>query len=136
MTRINRPRSEYRRHPMWAAFYHQRRHSEVRGIAWKLTFPAWLEIWTRSGKAHLRGRGAGKYVMARYGDRGPYTVSNVSIVRWEVNARDGNLGRKRSAQARANISAARRYSWANDKTFRKRRLAAQLKYYAALRAFD
>ena len=56
-----------------------------RDIQFLLSFEQWLEIWTRSKHLSKRGRGPGKYVMARKGDRGPYAIGNVQIILWERN---------------------------------------------------
>lgn len=57
----------------------QKGQAKARGIGFLLTFNEWLFIWQKSGVLHLRGCGRGKYVMARYGDNGPYTIGNVKI---------------------------------------------------------
>lgn len=68
--------------------YHSQRHCAAqRGIGWELSFPEWLVIWELSGHLHERGRGSGKYVMARKGDDGPYAVGNVYITTCNENAR-------------------------------------------------
>jgi len=64
------PISRYRAH---------KRHAECRGIGWEITFPQWWEIWEKSAKYSLRGRGRGKYSMCRFGDIGPYKKDNVFI---------------------------------------------------------
>jgi len=56
----------------------------VRHIEWRLTFPEWMAIWLASGHFHERGRGG--YVMARYGDIGPYSVTNVKIITHSQNS--------------------------------------------------
>jgi len=58
-----------------------------RGIPFLLTFEDWLDIWTKSGRLEKRGHGRGRYVMARFGDRGGYEVGNVEIILFEENAR-------------------------------------------------
>ena len=67
----------------------QRARANRRGIAWDITLPEWVAIWIASGKWDMRGRGKGKYCMAREGDIGPYKVGNVSIQLVEQNSRDG-----------------------------------------------
>jgi hypothetical protein len=47
-----------------------------------------MEIWLASGHFEDRGRGSGKYVMARNGDAGPYSQLNVSICLFEQNVKD------------------------------------------------
>jgi hypothetical protein len=52
----------------------------------------------------LRGRGVGKYVMARHGDAGPYAPWNVKCIRYEDNSREklqnGTHGGGRSKEQR------------------------------------
>jgi hypothetical protein len=66
----------------------QRWHAGRRGVEWNLTFEEWLQIWNDSGKLHLRGRGKGKYCMARFNDVGPYALGNVYITTNEKNNTD------------------------------------------------
>jgi hypothetical protein len=66
-------------------FQHQRQNAKVRNILWELTFAEWWGIWHESGKWKQRGRGVGKFVMARHGDSGPYAVGNVKIIASEQN---------------------------------------------------
>lgn len=79
----------HRPHP-WAVFYYQRAAAKNRGIAWEFTFPEWWGVWERSGKWTRRGRraSAGDYVMARFGDTGPYNAQNVEIAPALQNAKD------------------------------------------------
>lgn len=74
------------------AFYAQR-HAAIgrRKIQWDLTFEEWLDIWTKSGFLHLRGRGKGKYAMGRKLDTGPYAVGNVYITLFEKNNQDQHI---------------------------------------------
>ena len=67
--------------------------SNKRGVKFDLTYEQWLEIWESSGFAHLRGRGKGKYCMARHNDIGPYAVGNVSIMPISQNASDAHKGK-------------------------------------------
>lgn len=62
-------------------------------IQMSMTFAQWLSVWLKSGKLHLRGRGGGKFCMARNNDLGDYEVSNVSIKSWEENSREAKLGK-------------------------------------------
>lgn len=72
-----------------------------------MTFDEWLEVWTDSGKLHLRGRGQGRYCMARNDDLGDYAVGNVEIKACEENSREAKLGRSHSACTRDKMSASR-----------------------------
>jgi len=65
--------------PERAAFHRHRGHAKQRGIAFLLTFSEWFAIWRESGKWAQRGYHKGQYVMARFGDKGPYAVGNVHI---------------------------------------------------------
>lgn len=69
------------------------RHSaeKVRNIPFLLTFHEWLQIWTDSGHLLERGRGRGKYCMARFGDAGPYAVGNVQIILHTENTSEGHV---------------------------------------------
>lgn len=69
----------------------QHKNAKARGVGWELTFRQWVSIWEASGKEHLRGRGAGRYCMARIGDSGPYAIGNVEIVSNAQNVRDGYI---------------------------------------------
>jgi hypothetical protein len=72
-------------------FKQQARQAKQRGLGWEFTFEAWQQMWLDSGKLHLRGKGTGKFVMARRGDVGPYSESNCFICSFEQNIRDGHL---------------------------------------------
>lgn len=50
------------------------------GIGWEFTFDSWLDMWVKSGKWKKRGVQLGQYVMARKGDKGPYSPDNVRIM--------------------------------------------------------
>lgn len=69
-----------------------------RGIDFNLSFDEWLDIWQQSGKYHLRGRGAGTYVMSRINDAGPYAIGNVFINSNAQNVIDAkNTGRRKGS---------------------------------------
>jgi len=72
-----------------------------------MTFDEWLQVWTDSGKLHLRGNGRGKFCMARKDDLGDYAVGNVEIKACEENSREAKLGRPAAACTRTNMSATR-----------------------------
>lgn len=76
------------------AFKSQITTSKKRNIAFLLTFDEWTKIWNDSGHWHERGRRLGEYHMARFGDKGPYAVGNVSIIPGSKNRSDANKGRK------------------------------------------
>jgi hypothetical protein len=55
-------------------------NAKRRNIPFLLTYEQWLRIWQQSGHLHERGCKRGQYVMARFGDTGPYSVDNVKII--------------------------------------------------------
>lgn len=58
------------------------------GIEFTLSFGEWLAIWKASGKLAERGQRRGQYVMARYGDKGPYSIENVKIITCTENIKE------------------------------------------------
>jgi hypothetical protein len=70
------------------AYDDHKRHAKDRGIPFLLSYQEWLEMWLLSGKWELRGREAGCYVMARYGDVGAYSTRNCYICTVEENLAD------------------------------------------------
>ena len=115
-------------HPRKAEYYQHRVNARVRGVAFELTFDEWLAIWEASGHLHERGRGRGKYCMARDGDKGPYAVGNVKIVLYEENDRERKpywLGKKFSEETRRKISEACRGSNTAPKSAEHRRKIAE-----------
>lgn len=74
---------------MTAAYNSQKSNAKMRMVEWRMTLPEWCEIWKKSGFLEHRGRGAGKYVMARLGDIGPYSPENVYITTNAQNITDG-----------------------------------------------
>ncbi|KRB22697.1 sigma factor-like helix-turn-helix DNA-binding protein [Mesorhizobium sp. Root172] len=69
--------TSYSRAPL-GAYRDQERSAKRRNIEWSMTILEWWDIWQKSGKWALRGRGQG-YMMCRFGDAGPYAVGNVYI---------------------------------------------------------
>jgi hypothetical protein len=63
----------------WRKYKWQLNAALQRGIPWRFTFDEWCELWRESGKWDQRGRHKGQYVMARFGDAGPYQRDNVRI---------------------------------------------------------
>lgn len=72
-------------------FRQQRKAAKERNIDFLLTYEEWLEIWQDSGHLHERGVRKGQYVMARFGDVGPYSVCNVKIITADDNRREGHF---------------------------------------------
>jgi hypothetical protein len=70
-------------------FWMQRTLAGCRGIEWQLTFPEWWQIWLDSGRYEERGRNDPRaFVMARIGDVGPYSATNVYICTTHENGRE------------------------------------------------
>lgn len=68
-------------------FNSHKANSIKRGIPFLFSFSEWFDAWIKSGKFEQRGRGFG-YVMARYGDVGPYSKDNVYICTAAQNTAD------------------------------------------------
>lgn len=66
----------------------QRGAANQRGIEWQFTFETWCAVWEASGQWERRGTGSDNYVMARFGDKGPYSPSNVKIITKADNNRE------------------------------------------------
>jgi hypothetical protein len=80
--------------------YHTQKNSALKRkdrngdpIEWLFTFETWLEIWLKSGHWHQRGCRRGQYVMARFGDVGPYAPWNVEIKTVGENHSEASKGR-------------------------------------------
>lgn len=97
-------------------FFRQRQNARTRGIEWSLTFEEWQQIWVASGQLLNRGRKKGQYVMARFGDKGPYSISNVEIIQNGDNTRAAHTGRKRSTQTKERIRIANTGKKCSDET--------------------
>lgn len=80
----------------------QRYTAGVRGVKWDLTFEEWWDIWEKSGHYAERGRSKDSYCMSRYGDTGPYSVSNVFIQKFGSNTIDAHKNK-----AKPTVSIAR-----------------------------
>lgn len=91
-----------------SSFLTQRGDAKRRGIPFLLTFEEWLAIWIESGKLDQRGKFAGQYVMARYGDIGPYATGNVRICSFGDNVREAKCGRIVNDETRKKNSAAQK----------------------------
>lgn len=87
-------------------FEAQRENAARRGIGFVLTFEQWLAVWIESGKFSERGRGASKYCMSRFGDKGIYEVGNVFIQTGKINVAEGNLGKVMNQKTKDKIAAA------------------------------
>jgi hypothetical protein len=87
-------------------FRSQRHHAKQRGILFFLTFEEWCEIWNRSGHLFERGRGRGKFCMARFNDSGAYQVGNVKIITHETNTSECHKGKPKPLEQRRKMAAA------------------------------
>ena len=83
---------------LYAAFYSQRHSARLRNIEFLLTYEEWLQIWIDSGHLSERGRKKDQYVMARFGDKGPYAVGNVKIVTANQNMSEAHIGKPKSLE--------------------------------------
>lgn len=74
-----------------AKFGYQRTCAKQRGIPFHLTFEEWLAWWEAFSPdwRMLRGKGRGKYVMSRPGDKGPYALGNIEAKLHEANTSEG-----------------------------------------------
>jgi hypothetical protein len=119
----------------WLAYRQQRKNCRRRNIPFLLSFEAWLNIWHDSGHFKERGVFKGQYVMARFGDVGPYSADNVKIVINRINQQETvhtvssrkkrrlkMLGQKRTLQVRNNISRSK--TGYKNPQFGKKRSAA------------
>lgn len=81
------------------AFNRQKCSAGKRGIGWNMSLGEWWAIWRESGKWEQRGRGRGKYHMARNRDAGTYAPENVRIILCEDNlAEENEMRRLRNAR--------------------------------------
>jgi hypothetical protein len=90
--------------PERAGYIIHKSGAKRRDIPFLFTFEEWLAIWTDSGKWSQRGNRAGRYVMARYGDVGPYAIGNVRICTVEENISEGHRGKQVSQTTRDRMS--------------------------------
>jgi hypothetical protein len=77
-------------------FLYHRGNAKRRGVAFNLTFDQWWNWWIGTGKYALRGRGKGKYVMARCGDTGPYALGNIYCCEFGENVAFAQTGKPKS----------------------------------------
>lgn len=74
----------------YRAYCMQRGAAKSRGIEWLFGFDEWLAWWESTGKFEERGRGSNKYVMSRYNDEGPYSLSNVFCQTFAENLKEAH----------------------------------------------
>jgi hypothetical protein len=104
----------------------QKGDAKRRGVPFSLTFDEWLDLWTASGHLHERGHGYGKYVMARFGDRGGYEPGNVKIVLFEENAHEY----RPTLAAKTRTGAAHRGKTVSEETRKKLSEKAKTRTYS------
>lgn len=122
-----RARKWAEKNPERAAFKSQRNSAAKRGIQFMLSFDQWWGIWQASGKWEQRGKLEGQYVMARFGDSGPYAIDNVRICTKAENREEyisalseeqrraigqRALGKRRTDEQRQKLSEAIKAMWA------------------------
>ena len=72
-------------------FHNARSNAKARGIEFSFTFMEWVSWWENYlGKSWMKKRGAhpDQYCMARLGDKGPYSASNVQCITNRQNSSD------------------------------------------------
>ncbi len=75
------------------AFNTQKYDAANRGISFDFkSFDEWLNWWENTGHLPERGPYKGQYVMARYGDTGPYEIGNIQCITSSQNHLDRNIG--------------------------------------------
>src|SRR6266446_3506192 len=83
---------------LYKAFYAQRQRAKQRGVVWELTFEDWIQVWIDSGHLDERGKGRGKYCMARFSDSGPYKIGNIKIIPYGQNISEQQYSEERKLQ--------------------------------------
>lgn len=93
------------------AYSYQKARAKQRLIQWNFSFETWIAVWEKSGNLHRRGKGAGKCVMSRVGDVGPYAEANVVITPYEANARDARINKPTPSHVNALRSLGKGRGW-------------------------
>lgn len=62
------------------AYYMQRKNAHDCKITWEVSLNDWWSVWVKSGKYAERGRGVGRYHMARIDTSKGFSVGNVMII--------------------------------------------------------
>jgi hypothetical protein len=83
--------------PKRYAYLVHRKTAKKRGIGFLLTFEEWCDWWGEDFAN--RGNTKGKLVMARFGDEGPYALSNIKKILHSENVREAHEFRKSKDQA-------------------------------------
>jgi hypothetical protein len=87
------------------AYWSQKCTAGKRNIPWEFTYETWLAWWGTD--IDKRGRGKGKLVMARYGDVGPYSITNCKKITFGENISEAQFGKPKSAEWCLNQSTTR-----------------------------
>ena len=91
-----------------------------RGLEWHLSYDDVDQLLTEAGiTIQDVGMGAENYVLARYGDKGHYTMDNCRFILKGENTREWAIGSKRSPEARAKISEGNRRRVVSEETKKK-----------------
>jgi hypothetical protein len=86
--------------------FNQHKASAIqRGIAFLLTFEQWAKIWKASGKLENRGCRKGQYVMARFNDKGSYSIKNVQIIPQEQNHKEARPNQRYTPAGKLTLSS-------------------------------
>lgn len=77
--------------PIVECWRRKAREAASRGVKFYLTYKEWLSVWKKSG--HPRNI---NFVMARFGDKGPYAIGNVKIITRGENVSEAQVGKSKS----------------------------------------
>src|SRR5258705_12956785 len=94
------------------AYQFQKNVALQRNISWEFTYKTWLAWWLdQLGPKWqlMRGKKAGQYCMARYGDVGAYSVQNVRCILHTANTKEAapRMRSKRGKLSKESILAIR-----------------------------
>jgi hypothetical protein len=101
-------------------FWTKRSSCKRRDLEWHLSEDDVEQLLTEAGiTIEDVGMGAENYVLARYGDKGHYTMGNCRFILKGENTREWAVGSKRSPEARAKIASAARGRVVSEETKKK-----------------
>jgi hypothetical protein len=78
----------------------QKSRALSRGIQWEFNIYTWWAKWECAGGFYLAGPKGSDLCMARFGDSGPYSPSNVYICTRSENTKDWNLAGRPNRKTR------------------------------------
>ena len=91
-----------------------------RGLEWHLSYDDVEQLLTEADIDIADvGQGAENYVLARYGDKGHYTMDNCRFILKGENTREWAVGSKRTPEARAKIADSNRRRVVSEETRKK-----------------